>query len=587
MYPKLRFQQRLFISFSVIFVIFTVLVLAFQFQREKGFRKSQLEGRLDQIAVMTHNYIRSNDLLENGNFGKINSLTAIIPELNIRITVIDPTGVVLYDSEVSDYSHMENHSQRPEVRGSVASEFGANIRESATTGNSYYYYARFYSDYFVRTAALYDIRVKDFLHVEKLFIIYLLSLFLFISLLLMLMTRRFSQTILRLKDFAIRLSSGKTSDLSISFPDDELGEIGKQITSIYEELRSAKEEILVEQNKLFSHLSALNEGIAFFSPTKEKLLTNNQFIQNLNLISDKSTISAEKIFEVKALKPIVQFIDQQLEKTSDHQDDGPPMSEIELQRENRYFNVKCVFFQDKSFEIVITDTTKLEKRRLIKQQMTSNISHELKTPVATVLGYLETLERNKLEAEKRKYFISKAHAQARRLSELVEDISTLNKIEEAGDHYAFEKVYLRNIALDVKENMQQKLDENIIKVHIDIPEKMKVQGNRSLLFSVFYNLFDNVIKYGGENIEIHVTSYLEDDNFYYLSFANTGTEVDEKHLSRLFERFYRIDDGRSRKTGGTGLGLAIVKNAIVLHGGTISARHYRDKGLEFLFSLAK
>jgi signal transduction histidine kinase len=104
---------------------------------------------------------------------------------------------------------------------------------------------------------------------------------------------------------------------------------------------------------------------------------------------------------------------------------------------------------------------------------------------------------------------------------------------------------------------------------------------------VFYNLFDNVIKYGGENIEIHVSTYLEDDDFYYLSFANTGTEVDEKHLSRLFERFYRIDDGRSRKTGGTGLGLAIVKNAIVLHGGTISARHYRDKGLEFLFSLAK
>jgi len=587
MYPKLRYQQRLFISFSVIFAVFTVLVLAFQFQREKGFRKSQLEGRLDQIAVMTHNYIRSNDLLENGNFRKIDSLTAIIPELNLRITVIDPTGVVLYDSEVSDYSSMENHSQRPEIRGSVASEFGASIRESATTGHSYYYYARFYSDYFVRTAALYDIRVKDFLHVEKLFIIYLLSLFVFISLLLMLITRRFSQTILRLKDFAIRLSSGKTDDLSISFPDDELGDIGKQITSIYEELRSAKEEILVEQNKLFSHLSALNEGIAFFSPTKEKLLTNNHFIQNLNLISDKSTISAEKIFEVKALKPIVQFIDQHLEKTSDHQDDGPPMSEIELQRENRYFNVKCVFFQDQSFEIVITDTTKLEKRRLIKQQMTSNISHELKTPVATVLGYLETLERNNLEAEKQKYFISKAHAQARRLSELVEDISTLNKIEEAGDHYAFEKVYLRTIALDVKENMQQKLDENNIKVDIAIPEKLKVQGNKSLLFSVFYNLFDNVIKYGGENIEIHVSTYLEDDDFYYLSFANTGTEVDEKHLSRLFERFYRIDDGRSRKTGGTGLGLAIVKNAIVLHGGTISARHYRDKGLEFLFSLAK
>ncbi|MBE0667459.1 MAG: two-component sensor histidine kinase, partial [Bacteroidales bacterium] len=412
-----------------------------------------------------------------------------------RITVINPVGVVLYDSEVRDYANMENHLQRPEVRGSVASDFGSNIRKSSTTGSSYYYYARFYSDYFVRTAALYDLRIKDFLHVEKLFIIYLASLFVFISLLLLIMTRRFSETITRLKDFAIRLSSGKTYDSSITFPDDELGDIGKQITSIYEELRIAREKVLVEQNKLFSHLSALNEGIAFFSPNKEKVLTNNQFIQNLNLLSDMSTISAEKIFKVAALKPIVQFIDQQLDKPGDYQDVNPPKKEINLQRENRYFNVKCVFFRDKSFEIVIADTTKLEKRRLIKQEMTSNISHELKTPVATVLGYLETLQQNKLDAEKQKYFIEKAHAQAKRLSDLIEDISTLNKIEEAGDHYAFEAVNIQRIALEVKENMQQKLNEKGIKLNISIPDKLVVQGNQSLLFSVFYNLFDNVIKY--------------------------------------------------------------------------------------------
>jgi signal transduction histidine kinase len=114
-----------------------------------------------------------------------------------------------------------------------------------------------------------------------------------------------------------------------------------------------------------------------------------------------------------------------------------------------------------------------------------------------------------------------------------------------------------------------------------------VNGNQSLLFSVFYNLFDNVIKYGGTGIEINLTKYLEDDNFFYFSFSNTGSKINEKHLSRIFERFYRIDDGRSRKTGGTGLGLAIVKNAIILHGGSISAKQDKEKGLEFLFSLKK
>jgi two-component system OmpR family sensor kinase/two-component system phosphate regulon sensor histidine kinase PhoR len=562
-------------------------VLVFQYQRERDFKRSQLESRLDNISVITHNYIQSKGILGNENFGMIDSLLAIILESNTRITVIDPQGIVLYDSEVDDYAAMENHLHRPEVNESLESVYGASIRESATTGNSYYYYSRFFSEYFIRTAAVYDLQMRSLLHVETPFIIYLTSLFVFISILIMIMTRRFADTILRLKDFATTLSSGKTKDLAITFPDKELADIGKKISSIYEELSNAKEELLVEKNKLHSHLSALNEGIAFFSPEKEKLLTNNHFIHYLNLISEKSPIQPEKIFKVDTLKPLIKFIDKQLKNRTEFQEDDPPFYEMELQRKNRYFNVMVVFFQDFSFEIVITDTTKLEKRRLIKQEMTSNISHELKTPVATVLGYLETLEADNLEAEKKKYFISKAHAQAIRLSELVEDITTVNRIEEAGSHYAFEDVNIGNIALEVKENMQQKLDESQIKVMLDLPDNLIIRGNQSLLFSVFYNLFDNAIKYGGEKIKIKISSYLEDDDFYYFSFSNTGNLIDEKHLSRLFERFYRIDDGRSRKKGGTGLGLSIVKNAILLHGGTISARQNPDKGLEFLFSLGK
>jgi len=584
---RLRFQQRLFITFLIIFSIFTVLVLAFQYQRERDFKRTQLESRLDNICVTTHNYIQSKGIQGNANFGMIDSLLAIILESNTRITVIDQLGIVLYDSEVDDYASMENHLHRPEVSESFESEYGASIRESATTGNSYYYYSRFFSEYFIRTAAIYDLQMRSFLHVETPFIIYLTSLFVFISILIMIMTRRFADTILRLKDFATSLSSGDTKDLSFTFPDKELADIGKKISSIYEELSSAKEELLVEKNKLYSHLSALNEGIAFFSPEKEKLLTNNHFIHYLNHISEKSPIQPEEIFKADTLKPLIKFIDKQLKTRTEFQEDDPPFYEMELQRKNRYFNVMVVFFQDFSFEIVITDTTKLEKRRLIKQEMTSNISHELKTPVATVLGYLETLEADNLEAGKKKYFISKAHAQAIRLSELVEDITTVNRIEEAGSHYAFEDVNIGNIALEVEENMQQKLDESKIKVKLDLPDNLIIRGNQSLLFSVFYNLFDNAIKYGGEKIKIKITSYLEDDDFYYFSFSNTGTLIDEKHLSRLFERFYRIDDGRSRKKGGTGLGLSIVKNAILLHGGTISARQNPDKGLEFLFSLGK
>jgi len=587
MLPQMSIRRKLFISFSVIFAIFTLLVLLFQYQREKDFRTGELETTLDNITELTHSFIQENAISESGNFRMIDSLVKILPGPETRVTVISPTGLVLFDSEVSELEQMENHLQRPEVKISVAAGFGANIRESATTGRSYYYYARYYTDYFVRTAALYDVKMKDFLHVERLFIFYLILLFLIVSLIIRFITRRFSDTITKLKDFAIKLSSGVELREPIEFPNDELGTIGSQITSIYKDLNEAKETLDLEKNKLFSHLSALREGIAFFSSEKQKVLANNHFIQNLNLLSNKSTISAEKIFEEKQLDAILQFIDQQLQRTEVIKSGELPMMDMDLQKNSRHFNVKCVFFQDKSFEIVISDTTKLEKRRMIKQQMTSNIAHELKTPVSSVMGYLETLQHNNLDPEKKKYFIDKAHAQAKTLSDLIEDISTLNKIEDAGGHFGFKQQKIKGIVEEVEEHLKQRLDEKHIGVQVDLSGEKEIRGNESLLFSIFYNLFDNVIKYGGDHIEIKLSNYLEDKKHLYFSFANTGNEIDEKHLERIFERFYRIDDGRSRKNGGTGLGLAIVKNAIQLHHGEISARQYQGGGIEFLFSLAK
>jgi signal transduction histidine kinase len=190
--------------------------------------------------------------------------------------------------------------------------------------------------------------------------------------------------------------------------------------------------------------------------------------------------------------------------------------------------------------------------------------------------------------ETRERFIKRAYAQTERLSQLIEDISSLNKIEEAGESYHFEKLKISIIVDEVVQHLQMKLEELQIRVNIDLPGKLVVNGNSSLLFSVFYNLFENAIRYGGEHFDIYLTNYLQDQDYYYFSFANTGNPIDESHLTRIFERFYRIDDGRSRNTGGTGLGLAIVKNAIELHNGKITARVYKEgRGVEFLFSLKK
>ncbi|MEN8225753.1 MAG: HAMP domain-containing sensor histidine kinase [Bacteroidota bacterium] len=581
------YSNKLFFYTFLVFILFAILVIGFQSQREKEFRKSQLENTLNNITQLTQQYIDENDLFRLQALDDLDSLMKIIPQQGIRVTVIDSDGIVIYDSEVEDLARLDNHANRPEVLKSLSESFGANIRASASTGNDYYYLARFYNDYYVRTAVLYDTDIVQYLKADRLFLLVMLVISLIIWIILILVIRNSNKTITRLKDFVVKLNRGEEVRDNIRFPNDELGIIGKQIVDIYADMKNARDELSLEREKLFNHLFALNEGVAIFSVEKKKLLSNNHFIQYLNIISEQSSISAERFFDVSEFKPVKKFINQYVKGHEQINAENLPQFEVTVNKEGRYYSTRCIVFPDGSFEILITDITSLEKRRILKQQMTSNIAHELKTPVASVMGYLETLMNNNIDDEKRKYFLEKASAQATRLTDLINDISILNKIEEAKDHFSMGEVNLKDIVNEVINNQKNRLDEKKMSVSTNIKDDVVVNGNQTLLFSIFHNLLDNAIKYAGEDIKINISNYLEDQNYIYLSFYDNGPGIADEHLPRLFERFYRIDSGRSRKTGGTGLGLAIVKNAVQLHNGYISARNHQDGGLEFLFTLGK
>ena len=150
-----------------------------------------------------------------------------------------------------------------------------------------------------------------------------------------------------------------------------------------------------------------------------------------------------------------------------------------------------------------------------------------------------------------------------------------------------EHVDLSLMVANIINEVALELEQKQITVVNSVKKGIQIKGNYSLLYSIFRNLMDNSIAYAGTNIQISVNCFREDENFYYFSFADTGVGVPPEHLNRLFERFYRVDKGRSRKLGGTGLGLAIVKNAVIIHGGSISAKNNQGGGLEFVFTLAK
>lgn len=584
---KRSFRTRIFISFLAAFSLFVVAIMGYQYEREKKYRASQLENTLDNITSFTHNFIEQNHLLTNDQIGKVDSILALIPLNNERITVINDKGVVLYDSEVGDVSTMENHLMRPEVQKSLYSGKGSSIRTSKTTGEAYYYYAKNYNIYYIRTAVVYDVVIRDFLKTERVFIIFIIVLFILMWIILQQVTNRIGNFVSQLRDFAVSAAVGEEIQKLPEFPDRELDVIGKKIVSIYNNLNKTKYDLQIEKEKLFEHLNVLAEGIAFFSKKDELKLSNSLFVQYLNLISNKTSISMPNIFEMEAFKTIIEFVKNKQSENLYKVAELPMMTKTIASGEY-YFQVKTIVFPDKSFEVLISDITRLEKRRLLKQQLTSNIAHELKTPVTSMKGYLETILNSKdIPADKQRHFIERAFVQSERLTDLLNDISLLNNIEDAGDLFEFKKMTVRSIIDEVIDNRKMRIDEKQIQCIVDVEPNVTVQGNESLLTSVFHNLIENTLKYAGDNVQMIIRNYHTDDKKYYFSFINTGPGIPEEHINRIFERFYRVDEGRSRQTGGTGLGLSIVKNAILLHKGEITVRNRPEGGVEFLFSLPK
>lgn len=227
-----------------------------------------------------------------------------------------------------------------------------------------------------------------------------------------------------------------------------------------------------------------------------------------------------------------------------------------------------------------------EEQNVLKRQLTQNIAHELKTPVASIQGYLETIQENpNIQEETKKQFLDRCYAQSQRLTSLLRDISTLNRLDDAPELMDFEDVDIAKTVEQIEKETALQLKAHNMTFINSLPSTLLVKGNPSLLYSIFRNLTDNAIAYAGENTTIRLTACEGEDNTWHFTFSDNGTGVDHQHLSRLFERFYRVDKGRSRKMGGTGLGLAIVKNAVILHGGNIVASNNIDGGLRFDFSI--
>ena len=577
---RIPFSQRLFWSVFFMFLGFTVCFLLFQYQREREFAQEKLNN-----VLSNYNYQLFRKCQQSTDINQtVISFMDDIPQKDLRVTIIDPSGDVLFDNSGTD--EFNNHNDRSEVRKARLYNEGFAIRSSESTGKRYFYSASNIGGYIYRSALPYDPYVRGILTVNKDFIYFMALMTLIFFFVLSRFTFSIGKTISKLRDFALNVEKDRMPAVDYVFPNDELGDISQNIVTLYHRQQKAKNELSMEREKLIKHFQYSKEGFAMFTSEGREILSNILFIQFINVISDTQIHQEEDVTDIAELEPIRTFLNKNIRNLNRKK--KVLRESVTIDKNGKIFLIECILFLDNSYEISINDISRQEEESRMKRQLTQNVSHELKTPVSSIQGYLETILSNPdLSPDKRQFFLERCYSQSTRLTGLLRDISVLNRLDEASEMFDLTEVNITKLIAEIQKECSQDMEEKHITSEIILPGDPTVFGNNSLLYSIFRNLYDNAIAYAGENIKITVNCYKEDPKYYYFSFSDNGVGIPEEHINRIFERFYRVDKGRSRKIGGTGLGLSIVKNGVNFHKGQISAKSSPGKGVTFFFTLKK
>jgi signal transduction histidine kinase len=499
-------------------------------------------------AQMTADYLESNRL-QPDELIRLSNLTDLFPQ-NLHLSVLDNGGNLLFENQ---------------PRMDIPSQWT-------------YYLPK--DNYIIRVISSNTVRQSVSWNYYRLYILFIFFLFLVLLTCFLYSYQKYDLSIKNLKYFIAYFNHHNSFPSNISFKDQDLRQIQYLMQGIYTQIQQREKQIIEEREKLIEHFHYAEEGISFFTPEWQNIYTNSHFIQHLNILLNTVTFNVSTLFQSEIFGDVVRFIRDPKSKNS---------FQTKLRASNRLFLIQLVIFDDKCFEIIIRDITRVEKAKSNQSEMANNIAHELFTPVTSMRGYLETLITHPtLSTDKQQDYLQRTYNQTIRLSGIIQDTILLSRTDTAPHSFLLEDVNL----YEVLQYLTQEVDREMIAINnatveIRIDQTATIKGSRTLLCSIFLNLGHNAIKYAGKNCIITVNQYMEDRDFYYFSFADNGPGVEEKLLDRIFERFYRVSEGRSRDRGGSGLGLSIVKEAVIFHHGQIYVRNRVGGGLEFLFTLRK
>ncbi len=582
------FRSRLFLSYLTLSAAVLAAVFFLVYRSLEGTELSALKFKLSEEASLVSAQLRSGDLASP----RINELAhSLGAKVRSRLTIIGADGRVLADSELdaAGVKAMENHRHRPEVAGALGGEASYDLRRSATLGKVMLY-AAYPVSFGGRTGAVARLAVTaSQLDATRLLLKKALGAALLLALLLSFFlslsvsagfSRPFNKIVYGSKKFA-------AGDFSYRIQKDFHGEMGK-LAETLNSMAAAVEENLrrveTQSQQLSAAFANMAEGVLMTGPDT-RITALNPALEKLFSVKEADSLS-RPLLEVIPNAGVSGICARALSGRR------PVSSELELSTPVRgIFSVNASpLFSGGAVSgclMVVHDVTEVRRLEAKRRDFVANVSHELKTPLTAIRGYVETLLEGAIDDKPDAMeFLGVIHDQSRRLDNIVSDLLKLSSLESCAVEVRKEDVALREFLDSLVQGLSSVFKARHAAVLNNIPPGLVVKADPEKLGQVFINLLENSVKFSPKDAAVEVSAQTLPGSVKVLVKDN-GIGIPQEHLPRVFERFYRADKARSREMGGTGLGLSIVKHVVELHGGTVGAESAVGLGSVFWFTIPK
>ena len=513
-----------------------------------------IKGELKSQAVLISQHIKDVDeYIENADL------------MENRVTLIDENGTVLFDSK-ADEKNMDNHGSRDEIKAAAEEGEAYAERYSDTFSTKTIYYAKQLEDGKILRISQQQSTVVNMLrgiigHVVLIFIV--------VILIAAVLSRVISGRLLK----PINEMDLQNEDAEEPYP--ELAPLMKKIKAQKQHIAAQMDELKRKQKEFAAITEHMNEGFLLISNNHEILSFNNAAIE---ILSNDIDQVPNKVFELNRSKNFRGAVEGVL--AGEH-------IQVSHETENKHYSIIAnpVTVDDKveGAVIIIVDMTEKEQREKLRREFTSNVSHELKTPLTTIYGVSDMMSEGMVKPEDIAGFAANIKDESARMISLIDDIIKLSRLDESSGDHDLQETDVFDIAEEIMKRLDFKASERDVSLTI-AGEHVKVMGIPSLCSEIIYNLVENAIKYNKIGGEVNIDIKSENENAV-ISVEDTGIGIAYENMDRIFERFYRVDKSRSQNVDGTGLGLSIVKHAVQSMNGTIGVDSVLDKGTKITVRL--